>query len=1320
MANVNLQRTSWGSGELDQRMLGRTDMPTYRQGLVKMANWLPAKSGAAVMRGGMEQIKSIPTTFEADCIMPLRGGANPMLGMYNSTDQTFRVLKADGTWVGDSDAVPAEVTLFDSVTFQHLVAASSGDDVEPDIYSPVLPVSAASVTAAVDAFYDLIASYATVPNASCFKIRLAIDTPLSQDFSLAGGTVTLDRATQTSPPTVDTDSQALTLTMPHGAAGDPRPDSAVIDRNIAGANTVYVEKVVLRAAPHTATAQTKDKVELHCETSATGFGATDGSLIQWEISTGTCTILFNDDPGVLPMWAVEPNVEYDEIVVRLFRPNSDVKVYKITDTTITEDVHDETAKDLVGAVHNGKHASHGAYFEQRIIYGGGRDHRQEIVGSRSPDGTTGDQRYGKWDLFTTEITTVEGTVVDVFRVSSIHILPGYQGGHIQTTAVPSESNQKIDEGFGVGAPIYHKRLVLSHEENHGTTAPVEGVSGQAPYGHFALKHGPTLVSDVNTDLESSPVNAEGGLRVTLIYGTDSSVTIPLGRADGSIGRDTSDEYKLYGAAGAQESEAADLLTAGELANIRSFIAEMVAISPTPEASAFNIKYEMGTTESEEVDNVNADHAFSYTIDTGTTFAEVRWLQSFSGVLVVGSSAGVALCKFLNPDDPPEIRWHSAQCCARKPPLMTPLGVVAVSADKTAIYEVIQKRDLTAYSEDRFRTDKIHAIAWQQQPQQRLWAVTEAGKVHVLTVQDENGVNGWSQVLHQHSGTCTGVVVTPGDDEDDTVWFLMKYGAQSYVEKYHEAKSNLHSNRLFMDSAVKKAVGKQTIAVDHYLESGTAFGDPDDELGGGAQAHRGYISLAMVMTDGGADVVDQKLSSMFSGDPAQNRYLGSIRLFDTETLTATYGVGGSDAGADLAYGGSYQGEFVVALDFDGAMAADFITNGSITVTHTSPISGAVLTFTFKLAGAAQNGGGSHPYIMTMSDLTSNGDNGNLVTFVQAIRAIYPDGVSTAGSRNFSVELSLATPKVHIPLNMVGATGKKLYITSALAGGAVAEAAKYEIISSPATETFVDTNFKVGDDVWVGFQVIGDMELPAIEQSISTRAEGSWLGQPARVPWVVAGAEKAHAVKIGPTYDKLVEYFADATALSFTSALITDLTEPYSWTPSNSSEAIAWLAAVKAFHGVAEDAPGANLFTVSLTAGGVTESFVPSVLNVRADNLIVHFEYRTTGDLASLIVSDAIDGGATRHISAFQVLDTGALLLQISTAGETGGAGDHSLSAGFESGGTVTITRTANVALATGSERRPLPGHVTTTEPVVIRKDTPSPCTMTYMVVEATAG
>ena len=140
MANVNLQRTSWGSGELDQRMLGRTDMPTYRQGLVKMANWLPAKSGAAVMRGGMEQIKSIPTTFEADCIMPLRGGDSPMLGMYNSTDQTFRVLKADGTWVGDSDAVPAEVTLFDSVTFQHRPASGGGHDAEPYIYSPVLPI----------------------------------------------------------------------------------------------------------------------------------------------------------------------------------------------------------------------------------------------------------------------------------------------------------------------------------------------------------------------------------------------------------------------------------------------------------------------------------------------------------------------------------------------------------------------------------------------------------------------------------------------------------------------------------------------------------------------------------------------------------------------------------------------------------------------------------------------------------------------------------------------------------------------------------------------------------------------------------------------------------------------------------------------------------------------------------------------------------------------------------------------------------------------------------------------------------------------------
>ena len=1249
MANVNLQRTSWGYGELDRRMLGRTDLPTYKQGVVKMENWLPAKSGAAVMRGGMEAVKGIATSFEADLIIPLRGGASPVVGVYNSTDQTFRALKADGTWVGTEEA-PAEVTLFSTVT----MTESDTDASEPYYWSP----ASSAERDALDAFYDTIFSYATVPNANCFKIKLSVGG-VTQTLSMAGGAAVIDHKLTTTGV-----GAQLTLTP-------LRTVDHIIDPGIAGNVTRYIEKVVLKrptVAPDDPIVAAN--LELYLDDDPTTTGGSGHDIAPWEVG-GTITVLFNDDPGVLPMWAIEPNVAYDEIFVRLFRSNSDVRVYKVTDTDITEDLHNESGSDLVGPVEGGKRSSHGAYFEQRIVYGGGADHRQEIVGSRSPDPLTGSNRYGKWALSDTYVTSAADTTVQLFSLSSVHLsgtAPNFTDGRVIMQLTSTSDNKLLDAGFNSDGKFL-QNVTVNYTENYGGSV-----------GHLEVKHGTDETGPVSgSDLA---VATETGLRVTAVRG-DLEFEIPLGRADASQGRDTTDPYKYYTSASVA---ADDRLTGNELASIREFIVGVLQLDPVPEAASFTIKYELGATKSTSTTSVNADNAYRWVIDTGTTFAEVRWLQAYSGVLTVGTSAGVAICKFLNPDDPPEIRWHSSQCVSRRPPLVTPMGILAVSADRTSVYEVIRKRDLNAYSEDRFRKDRIHTIAWQQQPQQRLWVTTDAGKLHVLTIQDENGVNGWAQITHQHEGTCTGVVVTPGDDADDTVWFLMKYGAQSYVEKYHESTSNLHSNRVFMDSAVKRYVSEQTISMAT------------------SAADIGTYQGANSITLGPLAEIDNRISAAFVGSTA-HRHIQSIVLKDADGSPASQfvmnlsGVGG--AAAD---------------DLD--LSSDFEASGKVLIRHTNPLTGTVTQVEVPMGGNDS----SDPYTLTAAHLGSP-HAANVTAFITAIRAIYPDGNNVPNSAHFEIVLSLSIGNsqkdIAIPDTMVGLTGKKLVISSALAAGDITKAAKYEIIDSPS-QTSVKTNFDAGEEVWVGVQVVGDMELPAIEQSISARAVGSWLGQPARVPWVVAGVELSHSVKIGPTYDKLVEYFADTTDLSVTAAIPSlNETEPYVYTPSNSSEVDAWVTAVKVFHAVGSDVYGANLFTITLTVGANTKSVVCNGMDVGANSVTLGVP-RIAANL--LPAAFLVGGTGTRYVAGLIVANTSnRITLQIAPDTTTAaGTADARLIAGFESGGSVTVARTPNAALATGHERRPMPLHVSTTEPTVIRKDTPSPCTMTFLVSEATVG
>ena len=340
------------------------------------------------------------------------------------------------------------------------------------------------------------------------------------------------------------------------------------------------------------------------------------------------------------------------------------------------------------------------------------------------------------------------------------------------------------------------------------------------------------------------------------------------------------------------------------------------------------------------------------------------------------------------------------------------------------------------------------------------------------------------------------------------------------------------------------------------------------------------------------------------------------------------------------------------------------------------------------------------------------------FVDAISALYPNGDDVAGSAHFEIEVKIENQKIAIPDNMVNVSGKKLIVTSALAAGNISETTHYEIHDSPATSV-IDTNFAYGQDVWVGFQVIADMELPAISQSISQRVAGSWLGQPARIPWTVAGVEKAHSVKIGPTYDKLVEYCADTTTLSFTISMTqtTDTGEPYVWTTGGFDEAevVAWYNAVRALNTDADGAYGGNRFTQTLVSGGVTQTITAHAWDLDASSIALVFPYRPANQIHSTIA-----GGATRFPAGTNVTNLGQVTLMFDVGGGSGAGAGHDLSGDFEASGTLTLTYTHPAPLVTGHERRPLPTNVTTSSPVVIRKDTPSPCTMTYMVVEATTG
>ena len=175
----------------------------------------------------------------------------------------------------------------------------------------------------------------------------------------------------------------------------------------------------------------------------------------------------------------------------------------------------------------------------------------------------------------------------------------------------------------------------------------------------------------------------------------------------------------------------------------------------------------------------------------------------------------------------------------------------------------------------------------------------------------------------------------------------------------------------------------------------------------------------------------------------------------------------------------------------------------------------------------------------------------------------------------------------------------------------------------------------------------------------------------------------------------------------------------YTPTNSAEVDAWVNSVRALHANGTRVAGANLFTITLAIGGTTQSMVCSRMDIASTTVTLYPTRNATNIVTAPFL---IPEGGPRYVAALIVANTSnRITLQIApdltAAGSTSG---NNLITGFETGGSVAVTRTAPAPLVTGHERRDLPDHVTTSSPVVIRKDTPSPCTLTYMVVEATTG
>ena len=199
--------------------------------------------------------------------------------------------------------------------------------------------------------------------------------------------------------------------------------------------------------------------------------------------------------------------------------------------------------------------------------------------------------------------------------------------------------------------------------------------------------------------------------------------------------------------------------------------------------------------------VYATHAFFYQLDTRGRPLRIVWIANYAEVVFIGCDHATYVARNLAPDSYPLIRWHSNIGSGRVQPVVTPFGVLHASTDRRRIYDAFSRRDLTAYAEHLFETDPVKELAWSQNPVQRLWALTDSGKIMVLTIDQENGVFGWSRIEFTAEVEVRSIAVAADKDGRDALWLIAGRGNSAYLEKLREPEDGEQADRCYLDSSV---------------------------------------------------------------------------------------------------------------------------------------------------------------------------------------------------------------------------------------------------------------------------------------------------------------------------------------------------------------------------------------------------------------------------------------------------------------------------------------------------------------------------------------
>ena len=258
-------------------------------------------------------------------------------------------------------------------------------------------------------------------------------------------------------------------------------------------------------------------------------------------------------------------------------------------------------------------------------------------------------------------------------------------------------------------------------------------------------------------------------------------------------------------------------------------------SRTPDPMTGNPRYTEWTLAAtiSSILTVFATHGFTYTLAASNLLPRIRWMVPFGEALFIGTDRTLYLARELAPDTTPLIRLHATIGASWVQPVVTPFGVLFVAANRKRIYEAYSKRDITAFVDDLFESDLIKELAWQQNPVQRLWVLTDSGQVRVYTVAPEGGVMAWGKISFGSGVTVKSIATTYGNEEGSALWLAIQRGTQDFLEGMVDPTDHRHDRRCYLDSSVVRttdAAGEASMihlsgdVTVQEIDSGTAGAD----------------------------------------------------------------------------------------------------------------------------------------------------------------------------------------------------------------------------------------------------------------------------------------------------------------------------------------------------------------------------------------------------------------------------------------------------------------------------------------------------------------